>query len=80
MTAVLPGGAPACDGRASKEDWFERTGVAHPAPGGGWVADPAGAVLGARSLEHLALPDGGSRWSYEVRTPGGEHELRTVLA
>ncbi|WP_432506362.1 sialidase family protein [Kineococcus arenarius] len=81
VTTVLPGGALAYDGRASKEEnWFERTGVARPAPGGGWVADPAVPVVDVRYLEHLVLPDGSGRWFFESRTPEGDHELRTQPA
>jgi hypothetical protein len=69
VTAVMPGGPVAYDGRATKEEnWFEKTGVSdrRDAP----VAD-------VRYLEILPLPSGGHRIYYEARLPDESHELRT---
>jgi hypothetical protein len=69
LTAVLPVGGAAYDGRATKdENWFERTGLiqARDAP-----------VSVARYLDVLPLPDGGYRIYYEWPVPGQAHELRT---
>ena len=71
LTAVLPDGRAAYDGRATKdENWFERTGLveARDAP-----------VSVARYLEVLHLPGGGYRIYYEWPLPGQSHELRTEL-
>ncbi len=71
VTAVLPDGRMAYDGRATKEENFsERTGIvdARDAP----VAD-------ARYLDVLELPGGGHRLYYEAPLPDGSHELRTEL-
>jgi hypothetical protein len=76
LTAVLPDGRAAYDGRASaEENWFERTGLTRldghrlkPQP----VAD-------VRYLDAIPLPQGGHRIYYEARLPDESHELRTEL-
>jgi hypothetical protein len=71
VTAVLPGGPMAYDGRATKEEnWFERTGL---------TADRDEPVADVRYLEILPLPDGGHRIYYEARLHDESHELRTEL-
>ena len=82
LTAVLPDGRAAYDGRASKEEnWFERTGLARltgESPGA-LVAEGDNAVRDVRYLDVLALPGGGYRIWYEARLPDESHELRTEL-
>jgi hypothetical protein len=76
VTALLPGGGAAYDGRATKEENFrERTGVTTPSfqPAGPPVAD-------VRYLDVLPLPGGGHRLYYEAPLPDGSHELRTEFA
>ena len=77
LTAVLPDGRAAYDGRATKEEnWFERTGLARRVDGRfEQVGDEP--VADARYLEVLLLPGGGQRIYYEARLPDGSHELRT---
>ena len=80
LTAVLPDGRAAYDGRASKEEnWWERTGLARltgRAPGElEQVSDDA--VSPVRYLDVLPLPEGGYRIWYEASFPDGTHELRT---
>lgn len=71
VTAVLPDGRMAYDGRATKEEnWFERTGLTERRD------EP---VADVRYLEVLALPGGGHRIYYEARLPDESHELRTEL-
>jgi hypothetical protein len=82
LTAVLPDGRAAYDGRASKEEnWFERTGLARLTgrrPGElEQVSDDA--VSDVRYLDVLPLPAGGYRIWYEARLPDESHELRTEL-
>ena len=82
LTAVLPDGRAAYDGRASKEEnWFERTGLARLTgrrPGElEQVSDDA--VRDVRYLDVLPLPGGGYRIWYEARLPDLSHELRTEL-
>ena len=82
LTAVLPDGRAAYDGRASKaENWFERTGLARltgARPGElEQVSDDA--VADVRYLDVLPLPGGGYRIWYEARLPDDSHELRTEL-
>jgi hypothetical protein len=79
LTAVLPDGRAAYDGRATKEEnWFERTGLARRVDG---RFEPVGdqPVSDVRYLEVLALPDGGYRIYYEAPLPDESHELRTEL-
>lgn len=82
LTAVLPDGRAAYDGRASKEEnWFERTGLARLTghrPGElEQVSDDA--VADVRYLDVVPLPGGGCRIWYEARLPDESHELRTEL-
>ncbi len=75
LTAVLPDGRVAYDGRATKEqNWFERIGIAEP-DGAGFAATGE-ALFDARYLEVLPLPAGGYRLYYEARLPDESHELR----
>jgi hypothetical protein len=78
VTAVLPDGRAAYDGRATaEENWFEKVGLAEP-HGDGLMAtgEP---VADVRYLDVLALPGGADRIYYEARRPDGAHELRTEL-
>ena len=82
LTAVLPDGSAAYDGRASKEEnWFERTGLARLTgrrPGElEQVSNDA--VADVRYLDVLPLPSGGYRIWYEARLSDESHELRTEL-
>jgi hypothetical protein len=82
VTAVLPDGRAAYDGRATKEEnWFERLGLARltgKRPGElEQTNDDAAADV--RYLDVLPLPDGGYRIWYEARLPDESHELRTEL-
>jgi hypothetical protein len=80
LTAVLPDGRAAYDGRATKEEnWFERTGLAHRA-GDRFEADGGPPVSHVRYLDVLPLPDGSCRIFYESPLPDRSHELRTELA
>jgi hypothetical protein len=82
VTAVLPDGRAAYDGRATKEEnWFERIGLAELTgnrPGELEQTNDEAAV-DARYLDVLPLPDGGYRIYYEARLPDESHELRTEL-
>lgn len=80
MTAVLPDGRAAYDGRASKEEnWFERTGLAIQDPKSGlFTAINTDAVATPRYLEVIPVP-GGYRIFYEALLPDESHELRTEL-
>jgi hypothetical protein len=79
LTAVLPDGRAAYDGRASaEENWFERTGLADGAPGRLTAVGDA-PVLGHRYLDVLELPGGGYRLFWEHLLPDESHELRTEL-
>ena len=80
LTAVLPDGRAAYDGRASREEnWSERTGLARLTgrrPGElEQVSDDA--VVDVRYLDVLPLAEGGYRIWYEARLPDESHELRT---
>ena len=82
VTAVLPDGRAAYDGRATKEEnWFERIGLARltgKRPGElEQTSDDA--AVDARYLDVVPLPDGGYRIYYEARLPDESHELRTEL-
>jgi hypothetical protein len=82
VTAVLPDGRAAYDGRATKEEnWFERIGLAlltgkRP---GELEQTNDNAAVNARYLDVLPLPDGGYRIYYEAPLPDETHELRTEL-
>jgi hypothetical protein len=82
VTAVLPDGRAAYDGRATKEEnWFERTGLARLTgnrPGELEQTNEEAAVE-ARYLDVVPLPGGGYRIYYEARLPDESHELRTEL-
>jgi hypothetical protein len=79
LTALLPDGRAAYDGRATKdENWFERTGLARES-GDRLVQTGESPVSVARYLDVLELPGGGYRIYYEWPTPGQSHELRTEL-
>jgi hypothetical protein len=81
VSAVLPDGRAAYDGRATKdENWFERTGLAGPAGAPERLVQTNEApVSHVRYLDVLPLPDGGYRIWYEAPLPGESHELRTEL-
>jgi hypothetical protein len=81
VTAVLPDGRAAYDGRATKEENFsERTGLARLADGDGrLVPEGDGPVAEVRYLDVVPLPGGGYRLWYEAPLPDGSHELRTEL-
>jgi hypothetical protein len=82
LTAVLPDGRAAYDGRATKEEnWFERTGLARlTGRRAGELEQTSGdAVADVRYLDVLPLPPGGYRIWYEARLPDESHELRTEL-
>jgi hypothetical protein len=76
LTAVLPDGRAAYDGRATQEEnWFEQIGIAEPH--GGRLTPSGEALFDARYLEVLPLSGGGYRLYYEARLPDESHELRT---
>jgi hypothetical protein len=78
LTAVLPDGRAAYDGRATQaENWFERIGIAEP--DGDRLAATGEALFDARYLEVLPLPGGGHRLYYEARLADESHELRTEV-
>ena len=81
VTAVLPDGRAAYDGRATKdENWFERTGLAGPAGEPGRLVQTNDAPIShMRYLDVLPLPGGGYRIWYEAPLPGESKELRTEL-
>jgi hypothetical protein len=82
LTAVLPDGRAAYDGRATKEEnWFERTGLARLTGrrAGELEQTSDDAVADVRYLDVMPLPDGGYRIWYEARLPDESHELRTEL-
>jgi len=81
LTAVLPDGRAAYDGRASKEEnWFERTGLARREGDGTFRPEGDEPVSVARYLDVLPLRDGGYRLYYEWPLEDGSHDLRTELA
>jgi hypothetical protein len=80
LSAVLPGGGVAYDGRATKEEnWFERTGLATRDEADRIEITSEGPVLEGRYLEAVPLPDGSTRLFWEARRGDGSHELRTDL-
>jgi hypothetical protein len=80
VTAVLPDGRAAYDGRATaEENWFERTGLAFQTGEPGRLRQADGEPVDVRYLDALPLPDGGFRIYYEARLPDESHELRTEL-
>jgi hypothetical protein len=81
VTAVLPDGRAAYDGRATAEENFsERTGVALPAgDDAALVPQAQGPVADLRYLDVVPLEGGGHRLYYEAPLPDGSHELRTTL-
>ena len=80
VTAVLPDGRAAYDGRATaEENWFERTGLANESGETGRLRHAGGEPVDVRYLDVLPLPDGGSRTYYEARLPDESHELRTEI-
>ena len=77
VTAVLPGGAYAYDGRASAaENWFEKTALAAGDPPTPLDVQP---VPRTRYLDVVGIPDGSWRIYYESALPDESHELRTEL-
>jgi hypothetical protein len=81
VTAVLPDGRAAYDGRATADENFsERTGVAIPSGGPGALLSQGDApVAGFRYLDVVALDGGGYRLYYEAPLADGSHELRTAV-
>jgi len=81
VTAVLPDGRAAYDGRATAEENFsERTGLAVAAGGPGFLVPQGDApVAGVRYLDVVALGDRGYRLYYEAPLADGSHELRTAV-
>lgn len=80
LTAILPDGRAAYDGRATKEEnWFERTGLAQLVESGRYEQTGDEPVANVRYLEVLPLPGGGHRIYYEAALPDQSHELRTEL-
>jgi hypothetical protein len=82
VTAVLPDGRAAYDGRATKEEnWFERIGLARLTGNrpGELTQTNDDAAVDARYLDIVPLSDGGYRIYYEARLPDESHQLRTEL-
>ena len=78
VTAALPDGRAAYDGRATAdENWFERTGLAYESGEPGRLRQADGEPVDVRYLDVLPLPKGGYRIYYEARLPDESHELRT---
>src|SRR4029450_3368895 len=79
VTAVLPDGRAAHDGRGSAAENFpDATRLAAPAargrpspPGGQWRAGDGGPLAAVRYLDVLPLPGGGHRLYYEAPLPDG---------
>ena len=81
VTAVLPDGRAAYDGRASKEENFsERTGWAEPGERGRLRQLGAAPVANVRYLDVVPAPGGGYRLFYERPRPDGSHELCEEVA
>ena len=77
VTAVLPGGAYAYDGRASAaENWFEKTALVAGDPPTPLDVMP---VPRTRYLDVVAIPDGSWQSYYESALPDECHALRTEL-
>ena len=79
LTAVLPDGRAAYDGRATKEEnWFERSGLAVRRADGRFeqFGPPVSHI---RYLEMVPLRDGSYRIYYEAPLPDASHELRTEV-
>jgi hypothetical protein len=80
LTAILPDGRAAYDGRATKEqNFFERTGLARRNHDDRIEQTNRAPSYDARYLDVLPLPGGGYRIWYEARLPDESHELRTEL-
>jgi hypothetical protein len=80
VTAVLPDGRAAYDGRATaEENFFERTGLAYQSGEPGRLRQADSEPVDVRYLDVLPLPVGGFRIYYEARLPDESHELRTEL-
>jgi hypothetical protein len=80
VTAVLPDGRAAYDGRATKEEnFYERTGLARRTAGGALVQARDEPVSHVRYLDVLPLPGDGYRLYYEAPLPDESHDLRTDL-
>jgi hypothetical protein len=80
VTAVLPDGRAAYDGRATaEENWFERTGLAYETGEAGRLQQIDAEPVDVRYLDVLPLPNGDFRIYYEARLPDESHELRTEL-
>jgi hypothetical protein len=81
VTAVLPDGRAAYDGRATAEENFsERTGLAMPADRPGALVPQGDEPVGPmRYLDAVPRAGGGYRLYYESPLDDGSHELRTAL-
>jgi hypothetical protein len=80
VTAVLPDGRAAYDGRATaEENWFERTGLAYATGEAGTLQQVDAEPVDVRYLDVLPLANGDFRIYYEARLPDESHELRTEL-
>jgi hypothetical protein len=80
VTAVLPDGRAAYDGRATaEENWFEHTGLAYQSGGPGRLRHADVGPVDVRYLDVLPLPDGSFRIYYEARLLDESHELRTEI-
>jgi hypothetical protein len=80
LTAILPDGRAAYDGRATKqENFYERTGLARRNHDDRIEQTNSAPAYDARYLDVLPLPGGGYRIWYEARLPDESHELRTEL-
>ena len=81
VTAVLPDGRAAYDGRATAgENFSERTGLAVASGDAGLLVPQGDApVADIRYLDVVPLGPDGYRLYYEAPLPDGSHELRTAL-